>query len=298
MRVLGQQLGRVLARHAEALGDGREGRAFGGRQGHGPRPGLDPRRVVRSEHRVDLAAQVTDARDLRDLRRETTGFDVVDPCVGNGRILPEFELFHMLDTPFIERFGATGIRPEDVDVVFCTHLHSDHCGWNTMLRDGKYVPTFPNAKYYMGRREVERWDFRRPDYRHVPANAGIFENSVLPILEAGLAEVIGANQRITPSLEAGLANGHTMGHMALHLCSAGSHVWFTGDAFHHPIEFLHPELDANTCEDFALTLKTRNRLIESFVRQGALVIPAHFAAPHCGFVREEGGVRSFEPLQA
>ena len=98
---------------------------------------------------------------------------VVDPCVGNGRILPEFELFHMLDTPFIERFGATGIRPEDVDVVFCTHLHSDHCGWNTMLRDGKYVPTFPNAKYYMGRREVERWDFRRPDYRHVPANAGI-----------------------------------------------------------------------------------------------------------------------------
>ncbi|MCB2060294.1 MAG: MBL fold metallo-hydrolase [Novosphingobium sp.] len=222
---------------------------------------------------------------------------VVDPCVGNGRSLPEFDLFDMLDTPFIERFGATGIKPEDVDVVFCTHLHSDHCGWNTMLRDGKYVPTFPNARYYMGRYEVERWDFRRPDYQHVPANADVFENSVLPILEAGLAEVIGANQRITPSLEAGLANGHTMGHMALHLCSASRHAWFTGDAFHHPIEFIHPELDANSCEDFALTLKTRNRLIENFVRQGALVIPAHFTSPHCGYVREEGGVRSFEPFQ-
>ena len=101
---------------------------------------------------------------------------VVDPCVGNGRSLPDFPLFHMLETPFIERFEASGIRPDQVDAVVCTHLHSDHCGWNTQLRDGRYVPTFPRARYYMGKRETERWDFRRPDYRHVPANAGIFEN--------------------------------------------------------------------------------------------------------------------------
>ncbi|MCX7864123.1 MAG: MBL fold metallo-hydrolase, partial [Novosphingobium sp.] len=75
---------------------------------------------------------------------------VVDPCVGNGRPLPAFPIFDNLDTPFIDRFAATGFRPEDVDAVFCTHLHSDHCGWNTMLRDGKYVPTFPRARYFMG----------------------------------------------------------------------------------------------------------------------------------------------------
>lgn len=221
---------------------------------------------------------------------------VVDPCVGNGRSLPEFAEFDNLDTPFIERFAATGIRPEDVDVVFCTHLHSDHCGWNTVLRDGKYVPTFPNARYYMGRREVERWDPRLPGHVHVPENAGIFENSVQPILEAGLAELIGLQHRITPSLEAELANGHTMGHNALHMCSAGSHVWFTGDAFHHPIEFLYPDLDAGSCEDFLLTAKTRKRLIENIIRQEALVIPAHFTAPHAGYIREHDGVRSFEPL--
>ena len=221
---------------------------------------------------------------------------VVDPCVGNGRSLPHFALFDMLDTPFIERFAATGIRPEHVDGVVCTHLHSDHCGWNTTLRGGRYVPTFPNARYYLAQREVDRWDNRRPDYKPVPANEGIFENSVLPIIEAGLAELVPDTFRISPSLELEPAHGHTLGHSAVHLASAGHHAWFTGDAFHHPLELLHPELDANTCEDFALTLATRKRLIERIVATGALVVPAHFAAPHAGYLREENGIRRFEPL--
>jgi glyoxylase-like metal-dependent hydrolase (beta-lactamase superfamily II) len=221
---------------------------------------------------------------------------VVDPCVGNGRPLPDFPLFDMLDTPYIERFAAAGVRPEQVDGVVCTHLHSDHCGWNTVLRDGRYVPTFPKARYYLARREVERWDFRRGDYRAVPANEGVFERSVLPVLEAGLAELIPDDFRISPSLEVEPAHGHTRGHMALHLSSAGAEAWFTGDAFHHPIELLHPELDANTCEDFSLTLATRRRLIAKFIERGALIVPAHFAAPHAGYLREENGERWFEPL--
>jgi glyoxylase-like metal-dependent hydrolase (beta-lactamase superfamily II) len=180
--------------------------------------------------------------------------------------------------------------------VFCTHLHSDHCGWNTHLRDGRYVPTFPNALYYMHRREVERWDFRQADYRHVPANAGIFENSVLPILEAGLAEVIPGDHRIAPSLSSVSTPGHTLGHTALHLASAGQEDWFTGDTFHHPLELLHPELDAGTCEDYAQTVATRRRLIEIFVAGGALIVPAHFTAPHAGYLREQGEMRKFVPL--
>lgn len=221
---------------------------------------------------------------------------VVDPCVGNGVHLPDFPLFHMLDTPFIERFAATGITPEQVDAVFCTHLHSDHCGWNTRLRDGRRVPTFPNARYFMARREIDRWDFRREDYRHVPANAGIFENSVLPILEAGLAEVIPGDHRIAPSLASVSTPGHTIGHTALHLTSDGQDAWFTGDTFHHPLELLHPELDGGSCEDIAMTVATRRGLIEKFVATGALIVPAHFAAPHAGFVRDEGGARRFVPL--
>src|SRR5690606_37640045 len=135
-----------------------------------------------------------------------------------------------------------------------------------------------------------------PGYSHVPENAGIFENSVLPILEAGLAEVIGDSHAISPSLRAELAHGHTAGHMALHLCSAGRHGWFTGDAFHHPIELLHPELDQHSCEDYPKTVAARDRLIETFLVHGALIIPARFAAPHAGYLREDKGVRRFEPL--
>lgn len=218
---------------------------------------------------------------------------VVDPCVGNGRDLPHFELFHQLDTPFIERFAATGIRPDEVEGVFCTHLHSDHCGWNTTLRDGRFVPTFAKARYYMAEREVARWDPRRSGHSGVPANDGVFEASVLPVLEAGLAELISDGAAIGPSLTARSAAGHTAGHTALQLRSAGAEAWFTGDAFHHPLELLHPEIDAGTCEDFAVTAVTRRQLIDHAVRTGALIIPAHFAAPHAGYLRREadGGLR-------
>lgn len=223
---------------------------------------------------------------------------VIDPCVGNGRALPHFALFDHLDTPFIERFAATGIRPDDVDGVFCTHLHSDHCGWNTTLRDGRFVPTFPNARYYMNRAEVDRWDSRKPGTAVVPENEGIFENSVLPIIEAGLAELIPADFRISPSLKVKPAYGHTLGHCMLHLDSDGAEAWFTGDVFQHPIELIHPEIDAGTCEDFSQTLATRIRLTDILVRSGALIVPAHFAAPHVGHLREVGGERRFEPLGA
>lgn len=221
---------------------------------------------------------------------------VVDPCVGNGRTLPDFPLFHMLSAPFIERFEASGFRPDQVDAVVCTHLHSDHCGWNTHLRDGRYVPTFPKARYYMGQRETERWDFRRPGYNHTPLNAHVFENSVLPILEAGLAELTSGNTRVSPSLEIEDTPGHTLGHTALHLTSAGKEAWFTGDSFHHPLELLHTDLDAEASEDGAAVVATRKRLADLFVATGALIVPAHFTAPHVGYLREENGVRRFEPL--
>jgi glyoxylase-like metal-dependent hydrolase (beta-lactamase superfamily II) len=221
---------------------------------------------------------------------------VIDPCVGNGRSLPHFALFDQLDTPFIDRFAATGIRPEQVDFVFCTHLHSDHCGWNTTLRDGRFVPTFPNARYLLAQKELDRWNPDVPGYRHVPENAGIFAASVQPVIAAGLVDVVGEAHQIAPSLRTEAAYGHTMGHSVVHLASADQAACFTGDVFHHPIELIHPEIDAGTCDDFAQTLVTRCRLIDQFVRAGTLIVPAHFVAPHVGHLREMDGRRIFVPF--
>jgi glyoxylase-like metal-dependent hydrolase (beta-lactamase superfamily II) len=135
-----------------------------------------------------------------------------------------------------------------------------------------------------------------PGYKPVPANEGIFAASVQPVLEAGLAEVVGECHEISPSLRTEPAYGHTLGHSVVHLDSSGAEAWFTGDVFHHPIELIHPEIDANTCEDFQATFATRNRLISAFIATGALIIPAHFAAPHVGRLREIGGKRVFQPF--
>jgi glyoxylase-like metal-dependent hydrolase (beta-lactamase superfamily II) len=221
---------------------------------------------------------------------------VVDPCTGNGRNFPDFPPAHMLNTPYIERFAASGIRPEDVDYVFCTHLHMDHCGWNTVMRDGRYVPTFPNARYIIVRREYDRWDVRRSDYAPVPANAGVFENSVLPVVDAGLAELVADTFQISSSLSVEPAYGHTAGHSMLHLVSSSKEAYFVGDVFHHPIELLHPEIDDKTSEVFEQTLPTRRRIIETCIAKKALVIPAHFGCAFGGLLARQSGEVVFEPL--
>lgn len=255
-----------------------------------------------SRHRADWPAAYADADGNWEMVFQSWLLAVdgkvvlVDPCTGNGRSFPDFPLAHMLDTPFIERFEATGIRPGDVDYVFCTHLHMDHCGWNTQLRGGRFVPTFPNARYIMVRREYERWDPARPGHQVSLPNVGVFENSVRPVLEAGLAEIVGDTHAITPSLTIEPAYGHTAGHSTLHLASQGSEAWFTGDAFHHPIELSHPEIDCNTCEDFEATLATRRRLIAACLETGALLVPAHFAAPYVGHLSRVDGAVRFMPI--
>jgi glyoxylase-like metal-dependent hydrolase (beta-lactamase superfamily II) len=222
---------------------------------------------------------------------------VIDPCTGNDRSYPDFAPAHMLNTPYIERFSATGIRPEDVDFVFCTHLHMDHCGWNTVLRDGKYVPTFPKAEYVMARRELDRWNPRLPGYIAVPQNAGTFENSVLPVIEAGLARIVGERHTICPGVEVEPSYGHTIGHSNLHLTSADKEAYFVGDVFHHPLELLHPGLNDQTSEDFALLHATRRQIIETCLRTNALVVPAHFCCPFGGHLSEGADGLLFEPYR-
>lgn len=213
---------------------------------------------------------------------------LVDPCTGNGRphLWPWFD---NLDVPYIERLEANGFRAQDIDFVVCTHLHHDHCGWNTELRDGKWVPTFPNARYIVQRQEFERWGSKRGQYPLADFNEGIFERSVLPVFEAGLMELVADNRVLTPNLSVAPAPGHTLGHQMLHLVSAERHALFTGDCFHHPIQLVEPSIPFGEAEDLDLAMVTRRRLVELSIDLDATLIPAHLPYPYAVRAWREGG---------
>lgn len=222
---------------------------------------------------------------------------VIDPCNGNGRPHP-MPMFDMLDIPFLERFEAAGVRVEDVDYVFCTHMHHDHCGWNTMLRDGRWVPTFPNARYIFVKREYERW---HPDlakaFRHVPYNDGVYERSIRPVVEAGLADLVLDDHRLTASLRITPGQGHTHGHCMLHLCSNGEEAMFSGDAFHHPLQLIDHSIAFGDHDDWDAVVETRRRLVRDSLEREMLIIPAHLPYPHAGRMRKSEQGLSFEAIR-
>ena len=213
---------------------------------------------------------------------------VIDPCTGNGRPHP-LAAFDQLDEPFIERFCATGVRPDEVDYVFCTHMHHDHCGWNTRLRDGRWVPTFPKARYLFVRREYDRWDPNGKDYRAVAYNAGVFERSIAPIIEAGLADLVLDRHRISPSLAIEPAPGHTLGHAMLTLARGDEEACFSGDGFHHPLQLIDPAIQFGDCDDRIMATASRRRLAETWLERRTLIIPAHLPWPHAGRLTRRNG---------
>lgn len=236
-------------------------------------------------HRHWLQPHFLDADDRFDLVFQSWIFVcdgrvvLVDPCTGNGKphAVPFFD---NLDIPYIERMQASGFRPQDVDFVVCTHLHHDHCGWNTHLRDGRWVPTFPKARYVIQQAEFARWrDDRMPQTVYVD-NRGVFEQSVRPIVDAGLAELVSGDRALTANLRVEFAPGHTVGHQMLSFVSADRHALFTGDAFHHPIQLVDPGNPFGEPENPEQIAALRVSLAERSADTGALLIPAHLPAPH------------------
>ena len=211
---------------------------------------------------------------------------LIDTCIGNDKDRMPRAHWHRRNTPFLERLRASGTAPEDVDYVMCTHLHADHVGWNTVLADGRWVPTFPRARYLFARVEYEHW-LAHPDPNPIRRNA--FLDSVLPVVEAGRAEIIEDGHVVDGTLTVELAPGHTPGNVHIHLASRGAEAAFAGDSIHHPIQIYRPEWSTVACVDPSSAAASRRRLLERCVERGTLLLPAHFAPPHGGWVRDAGG---------
>ena len=210
---------------------------------------------------------------------------LIDTCCGNDKQRPGMPGFHMLKFPFLERLRAAGVAPEEVDYVLCTHLHVDHCGWNTRLDNGRWVPTFPNAKYIFSKAECDHW--ADPANQKDPVNAGVFKDSVLPILEGGLAELVDGAGMIGDELTIDPSPGHSPGHVAILLRSRGDQAIFSGDLMHQPVQIVYPDWNSCFCADAEMARSSRKRILELCVEHRAMLFPAHFGGSHAGFVTKD-----------
>ena len=213
---------------------------------------------------------------------------IVDTCIGNDK--PRALLGgQALQTEFLASLEAAGCPREAVDVVVCTHLHVDHVGWNTMLQDGKWVPTFPNARYLIGRREFEHWSREGDDDQQA-----ILGDSVQPIFDHGLATLVEMNHHVTPEIRLTPTPGHTPGHVSVLIESQGERAMITGDMLHHPCQFGHPEWSPGFDSDPVAGANMRRAVMEGVAEEPVLLIGTHFAAPTAGHVRRDGDAFRFE----
>ena len=211
---------------------------------------------------------------------------LVDTCMGNDKDRGGHPLFHGLRTHWLDELAALGVRPESVDYVMCTHMHGDHVGWNTRLENGRWVPTFPNARYVFAERE---YALREAAYRaDGRAGYGSFGDSVLPVVECGQAELVASDHEIEGLLQLESAPGHTPGNVVIHLRSGTAHGIFSGDTIHHPLQIKYPEWSSAFCEDPAQSAICRRRFVERHCDTDTLILPAHFPAPTAGHIRGDG----------
>ena len=208
---------------------------------------------------------------------------LVDTCVGNHKSRPARPSWHMQNAPFIEELARVGVHPEEVDFVLCTHLHVDHVGWNTKLLDGRWVPTFPNAKYIFSRNEFELWAARYEKGETVPVPL-VYEDSVLPIVEAGQAIIVEDTHQIDDGMWLEPAPGHTPGHVMLNLKSGEETALMSGDVIHHPLQLIRPDWSSRACEDPHLSAVSRTKMLERVADTNTLLCPAHFGSPTMGHV--------------
>ncbi|MFZ5739948.1 MAG: MBL fold metallo-hydrolase [Pseudomonadota bacterium] len=215
---------------------------------------------------------------------------VVDTGLGNdkqGRGVPHW---NGLDKPFLQDLANAGYAADSIDTVICTHLHVDHVGWNTKLVNGQWVPTFPNARYLFGRIEYEHWKTHSTD----PVHAAVFADSVHPVIEAGVVELVGSEAQIADEITLIPTPGHSPGHVALHIRSDGEEAVLSGDVAHHPCQMARLDWSSSFDSDPLQSIESRRQLFSRFAETPALLFGGHFGP---GRIVRDGDAFRLVPLQ-
>ena len=211
---------------------------------------------------------------------------LIDTCVGNHKERPTRPFWHQLTSDRYEKnLAAAGVGVGDIDYVMCTHLHPDHVGWNTRLDNGRWVPTFPKAKYLFADRELEFWAQKEKDN---PAGFPWITDSVLPIVQAKRVELVKSDHRLNELIELIPTPGHSIDHFSVLAGKAGQDAFFTGDMIHSPIQARYPELGMFADYDSKQAGVSRRTVLERFCDTSTLMCMAHFPSPSMGRIARWG----------
>jgi glyoxylase-like metal-dependent hydrolase (beta-lactamase superfamily II) len=217
---------------------------------------------------------------------------LVDTCVGNDKSRPAIPDWHNLQLPFLKDLEEAGFKPDSIDTVVCTHLHVDHVGWNTMLVGGKWLPTFPKARYLLGQREFDYWRSEaEADRAHEGFDAiqvAVFADSVKPIFDAGLVDLVDVDHRVCEEVRLVPTHGHTPGHVSVRIESKGEKAFITGDFIHHPCQLAHPDWATLVDYDPSASTKTREKTFGVLASDESLVIGTHWAGVTAGHIVRDG----------
>lgn len=224
---------------------------------------------------------------------------LVDTCVGNDKPRPSSRTWNMMQTDWLTQLANLGVQPEDVTHVFNTHLHVDHCGWNTRLDGDRWAPTFPNAEYLLPKTEFDFWaDPANDVVTGTGANDGCYQDSVLPVAEAGLARLVEPGDRIVDDMRFKSTAGHAPGQLALMVDLASETLAFTGDLFHSPLQIARPEWSSKFDVDRVAAAETRRRFVDDAADKDVMILSAHVCTPNAGrIVTHKDGRRIFRLLQ-
>jgi len=211
---------------------------------------------------------------------------LIDSCVGNDKPRPARPMWNMMKGDRFEQgLAAAGLTVNDIDYVMCTHLHVDHVGWNTRLENGRWVPTFPKAKYLMADRELAFWTQKE---KGDPSGVPWITDSVLPIVAAKRAQIVKSDFAFNEQVQFIPTPGHTIDHYSVLVGRPGRDALITGDMIHSPIQGKYPELGMRADYDSRQAGQTRRQVFDRFCDADTLMCVTHFPSPSTGRVRRWG----------
>ncbi len=211
---------------------------------------------------------------------------LIDSCVGNHKARPAYPFWNQMESSRYEQnLAATGLTVGDIDYVMCTHMHVDHVGWNTRLENGRWVPTFPKAKYVFADRELAFWTEKE---RTDPGKQPWIADSVLPIVAAGRQEVVTSRHELSDTIRLIPTPGHTIDHYSVRVGEPGADAIIAGDMIHSPIQARYPEIGMRSDYSSPRAGETRRALFEELCGTSTLLCTGHFPGTSKGHMSRWG----------